>query len=405
MAEVAHKEVLEGLKRLYAEKIRPVEAATFFQQFYSSPLADAEFDAPPMILLVGPYSVGKTSFIKYLVGKDFPGSRIGPEPTTDRFTAVMYGEEERVVPGNALTVAPGSPFGGLTHFGNGFLTRFEGSQMPGDFTSKVTLIDSPGVLSGEKQRLGRSYNFEKVVEWFAQRVDLIILLFDANKLDISDEMKNVIYMLKGNEDKVRVVLNKADVISHQQLMRVYGALMWSLGKVMQTPEVSRVYIGSFWETPLRNPETSELLQEEMNSLLYDLSILPRQGAMRKLNELVKRTRLLKVHAYLLGQLRSSMPSMFGKKKAQDKIIAEMSTHFRKCQSEHGLAPGDFPSLDKFISVVKEMDFTTLPNIKGKRMRGGKAVTGIENALAQEIPRLMAMLPGVHTVDGEAAGGE
>ena len=28
-------------------------------------------------------------------------------------------------------------------------------------------------------------------------------------------------------------------------MRVYGALMWSLGKVFKTPEVNRVYIGSF----------------------------------------------------------------------------------------------------------------------------------------------------------------
>jgi hypothetical protein len=26
-------------------------------------------------------------------------------------------------------------------------------------------------------------------------------------------------------------------------MRVYGALMWSLGKVLNTPEVTRVYIG------------------------------------------------------------------------------------------------------------------------------------------------------------------
>lgn len=44
---------------------------------------------------------------------------------------------------------------------------------------------------------------------------------------------------KGQDDKIRVVLNKADKISSQQLMRVYGAMMWSLGKVVQTPEVMR----------------------------------------------------------------------------------------------------------------------------------------------------------------------
>jgi GTPase SAR1 family protein len=42
--------------------------------------------AKPQVLLVGQYSVGKTSFIRYLLGRDFPGQRIGPEPTTDRFT-------------------------------------------------------------------------------------------------------------------------------------------------------------------------------------------------------------------------------------------------------------------------------------------------------------------------------
>lgn len=53
----------------------------------------------------------------------------------------------------------------------------------------------------------------------------------------------VISTLKGHDDKVRVVLNKSDQVDAQQLMRVYGALMWSLGKVFRSPEVCRVYIG------------------------------------------------------------------------------------------------------------------------------------------------------------------
>lgn len=47
----------------------------------------------------------------------------------------------------------------------------------------------------------------------------------------------VISTLRGHDDKVRVVLNKSDQVDMQQLMRVYGALMWSLGKVFKSPEV------------------------------------------------------------------------------------------------------------------------------------------------------------------------
>lgn len=48
-----------------------------------------------------------------------------------------------------------------------------------------------------------------VLEWFAERVDRIILLFTP-KLDISDRALEVIKALKNHEDKIRVVLNKAD---------------------------------------------------------------------------------------------------------------------------------------------------------------------------------------------------
>lgn len=78
-------------------------------------------------------------------------------------------------------------------------------------------MDTPGVLSGEKQRTQRSYDFTGVTSWFAAKCDLVLLLFDPHKLDISDEFKRVIGSLRGHDDKIRVVLNKADQVDTQQV--------------------------------------------------------------------------------------------------------------------------------------------------------------------------------------------
>lgn len=142
-----------------------------------------------MILLMGQYSTGKTTFVRHLLQRDYPGQRIGPEPTTDRFVCVLHGEADSTTPGNALVVDHELPFTQLSHFGNSFLSRLEAARMCSSILEGMTLIDTPGVLSGEKQRIKRGYEFEAVVKWFADRVDMILLLFDVSKLDISDEFR------------------------------------------------------------------------------------------------------------------------------------------------------------------------------------------------------------------------
>ncbi|KAI1720662.1 cytoskeletal-regulatory complex EF hand domain-containing protein [Ditylenchus destructor] len=394
--------VSDGLKKIYKQKLYPLEDYYRFHEFHSPALDDPDFNAKPMILLVGQYSTGKTTFIRYLLEQDFPGIRIGPEPTTDRFIAVMYGEEG-CVPGNALVVDSTKQFRALTKFGNAFLNRFQCSTLKNEVLNSVTIIDTPGILSGEKQRIDRGYDFSGVLEWFAERVDRIILLFDAHKLDISDEFKRCIEALSGNEDKIRIVLNKSDMVDHQQLMRVYGALMWSLGKVFKTPEVARVYISTFWDNPLHYDINRRLFQDEKHDLFGDLQSLPRNAALRKLNDLIKRARLAKVHAYIIAELRKQMPSMIGKEKKKKELIQKLDKIFDQLQKEHNISPGDFPDVNKMREHLQNADFQKFNAIKPRLLEV------VDNMLATDIARLMAQIPkeeaAISAATREENGGE
>ncbi|CAJ1074862.1 EH domain-containing protein 4 isoform X2 [Xyrichtys novacula] len=380
-----YQTVTEGLQTLYTKKLLPLEEHYLFHDFHSPALEAADFQSKPMVLLVGQYSTGKTTFIRYLLEQDFPGMRIGPEPTTDGFIAVMYGENEGVVPGNALVVDPKKPFRKLNAFGNSFLNRFICSQMPNQVLQSISIIDTPGILSGEKQRISRGYDFAEVLRWFGERVDRIILLFDAHKLDISDEFSEAIRAFKGQDDKIRVVLNKADQVDTQQLMRVYGALMWSLGKVINTPEVVRVYLGSFWAKPLQNTENRRLFEAESQDLFRDIQSLPRNAALRKLNDLIKRARLAKVHAYIISYLKKEMPSLFGREKKKEELIMRLPEIYTILQREHHISPGDFPNVTKMQDMLQHYDFSKFPSLKMK------LIESVDKMLATKIAVLMAMI--------------
>ena len=57
------------------------------------------------------------------------------------------------------------PFRALQRFGSGFLNKFEVSQCPSPILQDIYFVDTPGVLSGEKQRIGLAYDFPTVIEW------------------------------------------------------------------------------------------------------------------------------------------------------------------------------------------------------------------------------------------------
>lgn len=125
---------------------------------------------------------------------------------------VMGGEKEQSIPGNALVADPTKQFKDLSRFGNKFLKKLHCGIVNAPLLNSITFVDTPGILSGEKQRAQREYNFYETLNWFAERSDMIVLTFDANKLDISDELKEAIDVLKNHDSKLRIILNKADTI-------------------------------------------------------------------------------------------------------------------------------------------------------------------------------------------------
>lgn len=349
---------------------------------------------------MGQYSTGKTTLIRYILDSDFPGMRIGPEPTTDRFMAIMYDDKTGVIPGNALVVDPKKPFAPLAKYGNSFLTKFQCSTLNCQILQGLTLIDTPGILSGEKQRVDRGYDFTGVLQWFAERVDRIILLFDAHKLDISDEFRRSIEALRGHDEKIKIVLNKADMVDHQSLMRIYGSLMWSLGKVFNSPEVARVYVGSFWDQSLRNNVNRQLFEDEEQDLFKDIQSLPKNAALRKLNDLSKRARLAKVHAYIIDALKREMPAFFGKESQKRALINDLKLIFERLQKDLLISPGDFPDVKKMQAQLEDFDFNDFRRIDHSLMRA------VDDMLAHDITKLMVMIPqeesdlGVRDVNGK-----
>ena len=210
-------------------------------------------------------------------------------------------------------------------------------------------------------------------------------MFDAHKLDISDELKRVMELFIPHQDKVRVVLNKADSVSTQQLMRVYGALMWQLGKVMNTPEVARVYMGSFWDAPLKNTEQAELLQREEMDLLNEIMRLPEQAVMRRINELIKRARSVKVHTLIIHYLRKQLPKIWGTKEKQRKLISRLEQEFAAAASRYNLPKGDFPSIRPFRDVLMEIrDLSEIPKLDNRK----KMEREMEKIFTEDIPDLL-----------------
>ncbi|CAJ1350239.1 unnamed protein product [Effrenium voratum] len=392
-AAVAQQQVLRKLWGIYEHTVLPMERQSFYEHFGAPPISLEEFEARPQVLLLGQYSTGKTSMVKWITGTDSNHFDVKPQPSTDKFMAVVHGEKECIIHGNAAACLPQLPYQGLSTFGADFLGSFQALVLPSDILQDITFIDTPGVLSGSKQRIGRDYDFAKISAWMAERADLVLLTFDAHKLDISDEFQQVMEVLRPHASKVRCVLNKADQIDAANLVRVYGALLWNVGKVLRTPEVARVFVSSFWNEEYLYQDHKKLFDQDKDAVLKELRSLPQTSLLRKINNFTARVRRVRTHVTVLGFLRSRIPlylrTLGVDSMIQSWLCTNLDSLLFEAQRVHHLSPGDMPKVEVLRQRLREFEgLLRLPSLDMGELRRLDAV------LEREVPQLLSTVGGV-----------
>lgn len=137
---------------------------------------------------------------------------------------------------------------------------------------------------------------------------------------------------------------------------------------------------------MRYDGNRRLFEDEEQDLFRDLQSLPRNAALRKLNDLIKRARLAKVHAYIIAELRKEMPSVFGKESKKKDLIKNLGQIYDRLQKEHQISPGDFPEIKKMQEVLANQDFAKFHSLKPHLL------DAVDKMLAIDIARLMQMIP-------------
>jgi len=390
---------MQELWGLYSEAVLPAEESSFFDHFKQKPITIQEFLAKPQVLLLGQYSTGKTSMIRWLTGTASVHFDVKPEPSTDKFMAVMHGRSERLILGNAATCLKQASYQGLSIFGSDFLQSFQALSMPADVLKDITLVDTPGVLPGKRHSIGRNYDFPAVCSWMAERADLVLLMFDAHKLDISDEFQKVMEVLRPHSDKVRCLLNKADQIGASNLVRVYGALLWNVGKVLRTPEVTKVFVSSFWDEEYRFKDHKKLFDQDKANVLEELRNLPRATLLRRTHTIVERMRRVRAHYCILTYLRSQLPwhlRAFGSEaRVRHWFDCNLPRLFEEAQRLHKMSSGDMPDIVAFREKL-----STLEGIQRLPAWDSEVVEEITRAIDDRVP---GIINGAHGVSaGEMA---
>uniref|UniRef100_A0AAG5CT06 Dynamin-type G domain-containing protein n=1 Tax=Anopheles atroparvus TaxID=41427 RepID=A0AAG5CT06_ANOAO len=316
--------ILRDLKRIYDNSIKPLETLYKYRDLSNRHFGDPEIFSKPLVLFMGPWSGGKSTILNYLTHNEYtPNSvRTGAEPSPAYFNILMHGNEPEVLDGTQL--AADWTFSGLQKFGQGLLDRLRGQRLPNKLLERVNIVEIPGILEVRKQ-VSKYFPFNDACQWFIDRADIIFLVYDPSKLDVGPETEAILDQLKGREYQTRILLNKADQVKPEELLRVQSALIWNISPLMSSAQPPVMYTVSLWSNPFEVGAPVRLLKAQERTLLLDLG----QAIDKRIENKIASARRFAVrvrnHAKMVDCYLTTyynQKSLFGnKKQTAEKIIA------------------------------------------------------------------------------------
>ncbi|KAM6407518.1 sarcalumenin isoform 2-T2 [Rhynochetos jubatus] len=391
--------VLQRLRKIYHSSIKPLEQSYRYNELRQHEITDGEITSKPMVLFLGPWSVGKSSMINYLLGLDDTPYQLytGAEPTTSEFTVIMHGPKLKTIEGIVMAADSARSFSPLEKFGQNFLEKLIGIEVPHKLLERVTFVDTPGIIENRKQQ-ERGYPFNDVCQWFIDRADLIFVVFDPTKLDVGLELEMLFRQLKGRESQIRIILNKADSLATQELMRVYGALFWSLAPLINVTEPPRVYVSSFWPQEYHPDTHKDLFLKEEISLLEDLNQVIENRMENKIAFIRQHAIRVRIHALLVDrylQTYKDKMTFFSDGELVFRDIVEDPDKFfifKSILAKTNVSKFDLPNREAYKDFFGINPITSFKLLSQQcSYMGGCYLEKIEKAITRELPDLLGSI--------------
>ena len=205
----------EIINKLQTAKIELQQQGRFSQYAEGLDAIITHTSEPLMLMVMGSFSTGKSSFINALVGEEI--AAVEAKPTTAVVTKLCYGEQDKLLlhfrDGSVKTATP-KEFNRMTavndeaqlnaiHEKLDYVER----QMPIDILKQISIIDSPGLNDVAEKH-------SEATERFVNKADTVLWMFSTVQLGTREEMAAMDKLTPRL--KPIAIVNKMDLIDEEE---------------------------------------------------------------------------------------------------------------------------------------------------------------------------------------------